>query len=202
MLLRRHFLAGMLIVTPIFVIGWILGAIVGVLWKIPAYLPEQWQPSILFHDPSLALMTNLIFTVAVTILLAIGIAFVGWVSKHYIGRKALEFVGEVIQRIPVIRSVYSALDQLMRAFGAGDGQQFNRVVYLEYPRKGSWTLAFVTGPARGQGIPSDHLNVYVPTTPNPTSGFHLIVAEAEVRDSGLSVEEAFKTILSLGIAQK
>ena len=201
-LIRRHFLAGLLIVTPIFIIGWILGAVVSVLWRIPSYLPAQLQPSILFHDPSAAVVTNLIFTVAVTVLLAIGIAFVGWVSKHYIGRKALEFVGEVIQRIPVIRSVYSALDQLMRAFGTGDGQQFNRVVYIEYPRKGSWALAFVTGPARGKGLPAELLNVYVPTTPNPTSGFHLMIAESEMRDSGLSVEEAFKTILSLGIAQK
>ena len=85
---------------------------------------------------------------------------------------------------------------------AGDKKQFSRVVYVEYPRKGSWALAFVTGSARNPtGISGDFLNVYVPTTPNPTSGFHLVVSESEVRDSHLSVEEAFSTILSLGIAQ-
>jgi len=86
---------------------------------------------------------------------------------------------------------------------AGDKQQFSRVVYVEYPRKGTYALAFVTSTARSpvENSKEIFLNVYVPTTPNPTSGFHLIVSESEVRDSNLSVEEAFKTILSLGIAQ-
>ncbi len=75
------------------------------------------------------------------------------------------------------------------------------MVYIEYPRKGCWALAFVTGKAGGPNAPANHLNVYVPTTPNPTSGFHLIVPEAEVRESQMKVEDAFKTILSLGIAQ-
>lgn len=201
-LLRRHFLAGLLIVTPILVIGWILGAIVRALWVLPTYLPDQWQPTTLFQDPTTVLLVNTVFTVAVMLLLAVGIAFVGWVSKHYIGRKALEFIGEVIQRIPLIRSIYSALDQLLRAFGTGEGAQFSRVVYVEYPRKGSWAIAFVTGPARAfTGSPDRLLNLYIPTTPNPTSGFHLMVPESEVKDSTLSVEQAFKTILSLGIAQ-
>ncbi len=101
----------------------------------------------------------------------------------------------------MVRSVYSALDQLLRTLAAGGGKQFNRVVYVEYPRKGIWALAFVTGPAREKHIPEGHLNIYIPTTPNPTSGFHLIVSEADVRESGMTVEHAFKTILSLGIAQ-
>jgi uncharacterized membrane protein len=171
------------------------------LWRLPTFLPLQWQPDVLFHDATLALLFNLVFTCGATMLLAIVIAFVGWVSKHYLGRKTLEFVAEVIQRIPVIRSVYSALDQLLRALGSGDGAQFSRVVFVEYPRKGVWAIAFVTSSAKGGGVPEKHLNVYVPTTPNPTSGFHLIVPETDVRDSTLSVEEAFKTILSLGIAQ-
>jgi len=200
-LLKRHFLAGLLIVIPIFVIGWILGAVVGVLWRLPEFLPLQWQPDFLFKDHTLALFASAVFTIASTLVLAIGIAFVGWVSKYYIGRKFLEAIVDVIQRIPVIRSVYGALDQLMRAFGTGSGNQFSRVVYVEYPRKNVWAIAFVTGPAKGPNVPEKHVNVYVPTTPNPTSGFHLIVPDAEIRDTSLSVEEAFKTIISLGIAQ-
>ena len=101
----------------------------------------------------------------------------------------------------MLRSIYGALEQLLHTLAQGGGAQFRRVVYIEYPRKDVWALAFVTGPARAPGFPDGYLNVYVPTTPNPTSGFHLLVAEAEVRPSELSVEEAFKTILSLGIAQ-
>jgi uncharacterized membrane protein len=201
-LLKRHFLAGLLIVIPIFVIGWMLGAVIGVLWRLPGLLPGEWQPDVLFHDSSMAMLVNMAFTILSTAVLAIAIAFVGWVSKHYLGRKILLFLGEVISRIPLIRSVYSALEQLMRAFGSGDGRQFSRVVYIQYPSKASWAIAFVTGEAKGPGAPANHLNVYVPTTPNPTSGFHLLVPENEVRDSPMSVEEAFKTILSLGIAQR
>lgn len=203
-LLRRHFFTGFLIVIPIFVIGWILGAVVGVIWKLPSYLPQAWQPDSLFEDHTVALLYNLLFTLSGVATLAISIAFVGWASKHYLGRKALKFIAELIHRIPVIRSVYSALDQLIRAFGPGEEgvQKFSRVVYIEYPRKGTWAIAFVTGSARASGIPENHLNVYIPTTPNPTSGFHLIVPEGEVQDTQLTVEEAFKTIISLGIAQK
>src|SRR6185437_9572390 len=120
-LLKRHFFGGLLIVIPIFVIGWLLGAVVGVLWRLPGFLPLQWQPDFLFKDHTVALLANVVFTFASTLALAIGIAFVGWASKYYIGRKVLEGIVDVIQRIPVIRSVYGALDQLLRAFGAGSG---------------------------------------------------------------------------------
>ena len=126
----------------------------------------------------------------------------GWFSRRYLGKKSLELIEEIILRIPVLRGIYTALTQMLRALTVGGGQQFHRVVYLEYPRKGLWTLAFVTGPAKGPAVPPHHLNVYVPTTPNPTSGFYLIVPEGEVRESHMKVDEAFKTILSLGIAQQ
>ena len=126
----------------------------------------------------------------------------GWASKQYLGKKTLYALEEAIERIPVIRSVYSALNQLLRGITAGGGQQFSRVVYVEYPRSGMWTLAFVTGTSQIPGDGAPALNLYVPTTPNPTSGFFLIVPEKEIRESHLSVEEAFKIILSLGIAQK
>ncbi len=200
-LLKGHFFAGMLVLLPLGVIAWIIAWVMGMLWKLHTLVPEALRPENYFSSPTAAALVNLLFTLAVTLGLAIAISLLGWSSRHYVGQKALEFIGDGIQRIPVIRSVYSALDQLLRTFSAGGGQQFNRVVYIEYPRKGIWALAFVTSAARGPGAPEHHLNVYVPTTPNPTSGFHLIVSESEVRESHLSVEEAFKTILSLGIAQ-
>ncbi len=134
-------------------------------------------------------------------ILALGISALGWASKQFIGRKILDLLADLIQRIPVLRGVYSSLDQLLKTLVSGNGQQFSRVVYVEYPRKGVWVIAFVTGPAKGPAIPPAHLNIYVPTTPNPTSGFHLIVPETDVRETQMKVEEAFKTLLSLGIAQ-
>jgi len=201
-LLKRHFLAGLFIVIPIGVIGWIIGAAVGLLWKLPYLLPDNLQPDNIFFDhATIAAFFNLILTIVAALVVTFSISFVGWASKHYLGRKALEFLAEVIARIPVIRSIYSALDQLLKTVASGDNGQFNRVVYIEYPRKGIWALAFVTSTAKPVGLPEKYVNVYIPTTPNPTSGFHLIVPENEVRDSHLSVEDAFKTILSLGIAQ-
>lgn len=199
-LLKGHFFAGLLIIIPLAVIGWIVVTVVTWLWHLHTFVPEAWRPESYVESYSAAMLLNLMFTLAAALALALGLSFLGWGSKQYLGRKVLEWIGEIIQRIPVIRSVYSALDQLLRTMASGGGQQFSRVVYVEYPRKGAWTLAFVTGPARGpEGEPS-FLNIYVPTTPNPTSGFHLIVPESDVRDSHMRVEEAFKTILSLGIA--
>jgi uncharacterized membrane protein len=201
-LLRSNFFAGLLVLIPLGVIAWIVSVVFGYLWQLHLLLPEGWQPENFLNDSSLALLLKIIFTLVGAVLLALAISILGWISKQYLGQKFLDFIAEIIQRIPVLRSIYSALDQLLKTLAVGGGQQFNRVVYIEYPRKGLWTLAFVTGPARGPGVPNGpHLNVYVPTTPNPTSGFHLIVPENEVRESHLRVEEAFKTLLSLGIAQ-
>lgn len=200
-LLKSHFFAGLLVITPLGVITWILATALGTLWRLHELLPGNWQPENVFQDPTVATVVVIGFTIGATLVLAMGISFLGWISKQYLGQKALEIVVEIIQRIPVIRSIHSALDQLLRALASGGGKQFNRVVYVEYPRPGLWTLAFVTGASAGPKSNEPHLKLYVPTTPNPTSGFYLIVPEKEVCESRLTVEEAFKTILSLGIAQ-
>lgn len=200
-LLSKYFFSGILVVIPLAVSGWIIGGVLGTLWTIQEILPPSLHPENFFPDPMMALLVRAAFTVSVALMLAIGVSFLGWMSSQYLGQKVLELIGSMIQRIPVLRTIYSSLDQLLKTMAAGGGQQFSRVVYIEYPRKGIWTLAFVTGPARTKVLPENHLNVYVPTTPNPTSGFHLIVPESEVRESNLRVEEAFKTILSLGIAK-
>jgi uncharacterized membrane protein len=201
-LLRRHFLGGMLVVVPLGVIVWLAVAALRSIWGLRELAPDSWRPEHYIPDPSLAFVVDLGLMLLVGLGLAAGISFIGWVSKQLLGQKILDFVHDhLIERIPVLRSIYSALDQLLRTMADEGGHQFRRVVYVEYPRKGVWALAFVTGPTLAPQLPKDYLNVYVPTTPNPTSGFHLLVAESEVKESGLSVEEAFRTILSLGIAQ-
>ena len=200
---RDHFFAGMLVVIPLGVIGWILATLWQSVLIFEQVMPKSWEPENFLGQGFLASASRVFFTLGLCAACVVLVSFLGWASKQYIGGKALEWVGEVIQRIPVIRSVYSSLDQLLRALAAGGGQQFSRVVYVEYPRKGMWTLAFVTGHACvpdsfGSG---KFLNIYVPTTPNPTSGFYLIVSEEDIKDANMKVEEAFKAILSLGIAQ-
>lgn len=199
--MRKHFFAGVLVAIPIGVIIWILAWVLSALWSFQDLLPRSWRPDSYVENPALAFLVNAAFTLGITAFLALNLSALGWASKQLIGEKILQLIGILIQRIPVIRSIYSALDQLLRAMTAGGGQQFSRVVYIEYPRKGVWALAFVTGPAKGPAAPPDHLNVFLPATPNPTSGFHLIVPESDIRESNMKVEEAFKTILSLGLAQ-
>ena len=200
-LLRSHFFAGVLVLAPLGVIAWLMVSTFGILWQLPGLLPVEWRPESWTAHEQLAQLLNGVLTLVLAGVAVILVSILGWVSTQYLGRKLFEALGALIQHIPVIRSIYSALDQLLRTLTTGSGQQFSRVVYVEYPRKNCWALAFVTGPARGPQAPEAHLNVYVPTTPNPTSGFHLIVPETEVRESGMKVEEAFRTLLSLGIAQ-
>ncbi|MBI5548842.1 MAG: DUF502 domain-containing protein [Deltaproteobacteria bacterium] len=199
-LLRSHFLSGLLVVTPFGVIVWISIVALQALWGLRQLVPEPWRPEHWLPSTTLAWLVDVAITLGAVAFLALSISLIGWVSKQLLGQKLLDFVADhVIQRIPVLRSVYSALEQLLRTFTQGGGQQFHRVVYVEYPRKGVWAIAFVTGPVRESALLEGLVNIYVPTTPNPTSGFHLIVPEAEVKPTNLSVEEAFRTILSLGI---
>ena len=200
-LVRKNFFAGFLILIPLGVILWILITLFLMVIDLYGFLPTAWRPDSYFEEGALkSLFTGLtIFTLLC--LLAILVTGLGMVSKFYVGERVLEVIGDVIQRIPVVGTIYGSLDQLLRAFSSSGGQQFRRVVYVEFPRKGIWTIGFVTGTNRSPLIPEGHVNLFVPTVPNPTSGFYLIVHESELKETNLKVEEAFKTLLSFGIAQ-
>lgn len=199
-LLKKYFLTGILVLIPFAVVAWIFSKIFSFFVIFLNYLPETWQPENYFST-TLAQFINFGLVIFTSVLFLLVISLLGWVSTRVIGAQIFSLMGNLIEKIPFISSIYSSLNQLLKTVASGDKQQFNRVVYLEYPRKGCWALAFVTGYAKPIEENEIYLNVYVPTTPNPTSGFHLIVNEKEVKESHLSVEEAFKTILSLGIAQ-
>jgi len=199
-LLKAHFISGLLILIPLAVIVWMISGFARFLWSLQQILPEGVRDAFLSPHHPWALLFQFAFTFGIALSLAFLISLLGWVSQLYLGQKLLELIADVIQRIPVVRSVYSALDQMIKAFGSGGGQQFSRVVYLEYPRAGVWTLGFVTGSLKSDALPAGYLNVFVPTTPNPTGGFYLLVHESEVKDARMGVEDAFRTILSLGVA--
>lgn len=191
--LKNNFLAGLLVIFPLSVIAWILSALFATLWSFRNWLPQELQPQSVFG--------NSLFSLGVLAVLIAGVSAIGLFSKFYLGRQIFQSLGYLIQRIPLIRSIYSALEQLTRAFAKGGSSgQFSRVVYIEYPRIGVWTLAFVTGENKNPVLPDAHVNLFVPTTPNPTSGFFLIARNSDLRESGMSVEEAFKNLISLGIA--
>lgn len=201
-LFRKNFLSGIFVLIPFIVIAWISLKVIRFMGTFYLLLPSDWQPMHYF-DPFTAKLLNVGITLGITVVFAVLVSLIGWISKQYLGRQLLEILSHVIDRIPVLSAIYGALRQLLKTMSTDGKQQFSRVVYVEYPRKGTWTLAFVTSETTARAIAEGKLlNIYVPTTPNPTSGFHLIVPESEVRDSGLNVEDAFKTILSLGIVHR
>lgn len=196
--LRRYFVAGLLAFAPIGITVWALAFIIRRLDNLllPAVI-EVLFPH-LEEPPDLPPLVGAIFTLLV-ILLA------GVIVRHLFGHELVRIGERLLSRVPVARSIYNGVKQLFEAILATSDAQsgFSRVVLIEYPRRGMWGIAFVTGVVRGpvkDAFPETRmLNCFVPTTPNPTSGFYLLVAENEVRDVDLSVEDAFKVIMSAGL---
>jgi uncharacterized membrane protein len=193
--IRRYFVAGLLFWVPIVVTVLIVRFLVNILDKSLLLVPAKYQPETLlgFTLPGLG------------VLLALVIVFLtGVIVANLLGRQLLRLWEAILARIPVVRSIYSGAKQVMETLITGSGKSFREVVMLEYPRKGLWTLAFVTGnaiPAVKEKISDDAISIYVPTTPNPTSGFFLMVSASEVVPLGISVEDGLKLILSTGVLQ-
>ena len=191
--LRRDFLAGLLVFVPV---GF---TVLGVLWLVDQ-LDKLVLPNI-FRALRLEIVQPRFLGAAVTLA---AILLVGALTRSFIGKSALGFWESIVERIPIARSLYAVLKQFMAAI-VGDGASppsFDRVVLIEYPRKGIFTYAFVTGESIGLApeLPDKLLKVFVSSTPNPTTGYFLLVPEEQAVETGLSVEEAFKLIISAGIA--
>ena len=126
----------------------------------------------------------------------------GMGAANLLGRKLLEIWEGLLQRIPLVRSIYNSVKQVSDTVLAPNGQAFRKAVLVQYPRQGAWTLAFLTGTPSGEvaaHLPADCVSVYVPTTPNPTSGFFLMVPRADIVELGMTVDAALKYIVSMGV---
>lgn len=131
-----------------------------------------------------------------------GVFIVGVLVRNYVGGKIVAFGENIVYRIPLIRPLYSAVKQLLTAIFSQSNDTFKRVILIEFPRKGIYSIAFVTGMPRGEIQEKTHqrvINVFLPTTPNPTSGFYLLIPESEIIPLTMTVEEAFKLLVSGGI---
>lgn len=156
-------------------------------------LPEPYNPKRLIPFP----IPGLGILVVVLVVFLIGL-----LVKNYVGSRIVEFGERIVYQIPLVRPIYSAVKQLLVAIFSQTGDGFERVVLIEYPRKGIYALGFVTGVARGevQEVTEQRvLNVFLPTTPNPTSGFYLLVPDSDIIPLKISVEDAFKLIISGGL---
>lgn len=191
--LRRYLAAGLLVWVPLGFTVLIVSFLIEFMDRTLLLLPEAYQPQVLtgYKIPGLGAVLTLVV-----------VLFTGIVVANFFGRKLVAFWEGLLSRIPLVRSIYSSAKQVAETMFSNSTRSFREVVMLEYPRKGLWTLAFVTGggirQAREQ-VGEDMISVYVPTTPNPTSGFFLMARQSEVVKLNISVDDGLKLILSTGV---
>lgn len=198
--LRAYFLAGVLILAPIAITlalaFWLIDFVDS---RIVPLIPAQWNPDTYLKD---TLGVEIGLPGLGVLVLLIVITLIGWITAGYLGRLLVRIGENVVARMPVVRSIYGAIKQIFETVLRNQSSSFRQAVLVEYPRRGLWTIAFVTGETEGEVqnlIKEDVLNIYVPTTPNPTSGFLLFVPREDVVMLDMSVEDAFKLIVSTGI---
>jgi uncharacterized membrane protein len=196
--LKNDLIAGLLVVIPLATTIWLATTVSRFVLAFLTSIPKQFNP---FNtlNPLLQELINLGVGLLVPLL---GILLIGLMARNIVGRWLLEFGEGTLLRIPLAGPVYKTLKQLLETFLQGNSSRFRRVVLVEYPREGLFALGFVTG-VMGTSIAASFeqtmLSVFIPTAPNPTTGWYAVVPENSVRDLDLSVEDAFRTIISAGI---
>lgn len=186
-------LTGLLILIPIFVTIYIATGMINFIDSIGDILPKKLNPDtyLPFRIPGLGILYTVILALTT-----------GLLVRNYIGKKALGYWEMIVDKIPLVRVLYSALRQVSQAIFVKGDTQFKKVALIEYPRRGIYSLGFITGRASHKLSANTHpqlIGVFVPTTPNPTSGFYLMVPEEDIVNVDISIEDAFKLILSGGM---
>lgn len=187
---KRYFVTGLLIWIPLVITIWVIALLVNTL---ESFVPRFLSPQSLFgvHIPGFQLVLVLV-VVLVT----------GLLGANFIGRALVDRWEKLLGRIPLVRSIYNSVKQVSDTVLAPNGQAFREAVLVQYPRHGSWTIAFLTGVPGGEvanRLKGDYVSVYVPTTPNPTSGFFLMMPRGDVQMLDMSVDAALKYIVSMGV---
>ena len=198
--LRQYFITGLLVWLPVGVTVWVLLWLVGILDSIFLGVLAAVEAVVPGLTP-LADQLRRIPGLGV-ILVAVVVVSTGLFVANMFGQWWLRQWERLMHRIPVVRSIYSSVKQVSDTLFSGSGQAFSKALLIQYPRQGAWTIAFLTGKPGGEvarHLDGDYISVYVPTTPNPTSGFFLMVPRADVVELKMSVDEALKYIISMGV---
>ncbi|MEL6131415.1 MAG: DUF502 domain-containing protein [Cyanobacteria bacterium J06636_28] len=192
---KNDLIAGLLVVIPLATTIWLTITVASWVIRALTRFPKQLNPFVDLH-PALVALFNLGVGFAVPLL---AILLIGLMARNIAGRWLLDFGERILQSIPLAGSVYKTLKQLLETVLQDTKTQFRRVVLVEYPRRGIWAIAFVTSSVTSMNPDSQMLSIFVPTTPNPTSGWYAVVPETDVVNLSISIEEAFKVLLSGGI---
>jgi uncharacterized membrane protein len=193
--LRRYFVAGLLVWIPLGITLWVLKLLVDVMDQSLLLVPENYHSDKLFgfHVPGM----GIILTVAIVLA-------TGALAANFFGRKLLGLGDSALSRIPIVRSIYSGVKQISDTLFSPEGNAFRRAVLVRYPHAGAWTVALVTGTPQHEvaaKLGTEQISVFVPTTPNITSGFFLIVPRSETIELDMTVDAALKYIISMGVAE-
>ncbi len=193
--MKRYFLTGIVVLIPLVITVWVLRLIVNTLDETLFLLPASVRPEALFgfHIPGLGVLVTLLI-----------VLFTGAIAANLLGRRLLQLGEDLLARIPVVNTIYTGVKQVSDTLFSSSGQAFRKVLLVRYPHQGVWTLAFLTGTPQGviaEKLGEPHLNVYVPTTPNPTSGFFLMVPVRDVIELDIAVDDALKHIISMGVVE-
>jgi uncharacterized membrane protein len=193
---RSSFLTGLVVVAPVLLTGWLIWTVTGWIdsWVLPL-IPERWRPDAVVGMDlrGVGLVIFLLFTVVT-----------GWIAKGLIGRSLIRLAESIVDRMPVIRTVYNGAKQIAETIFAQTDTKFDKACLVQYPRPGIWAIGFISTRAKGEvaAALADHgsiLSVFLPTTPNPTSGFLLYVPAQDVIMLDMKVEDAAKLIISAGL---
>ncbi|HSD99859.1 MAG TPA: DUF502 domain-containing protein [Burkholderiales bacterium] len=192
-LIRRYFITGLLIWVPLVITLWVLDLLVGTMDQTLLLLPAQWRTEswIGVHVPGLGVILTLVVVFAT-----------GVFAANIIGQQLVRFWEGVLARIPVVNSIYTGVKQVSDTLFAPGGKAFRKALLVQWPGPGSWTIAFLTGTPGGdvvKHLKGDYVSIYVPTTPNPTSGYFVMVPRDAVIELDMTVDEALKYIISMGV---
>ncbi|MFH1124560.1 MAG: DUF502 domain-containing protein [Pseudomonadota bacterium] len=191
--IKSYFLTGLLVILPLYVTGSILWFLINGMDAVLKYVPQKYLPETYLNIriPGLGLILALIL-----------ILIVGLLARNIVGRKVVHWTDRIVNRIPLARIIYLAIKQLMEGVFLPSTRAFRRAVMVEFPRQGVYSIGFLTGVSKGEvqeKTARKVVNIFIPTTPNPTTGYFVMVPEEEVIPLSMSIEDAFKLIISGGI---
>ena len=192
-MLKRYFITGLLVLVPLVITIWVLKTLLDIIDQTLLLFPTSWRPEMVlgFYVPGV----GAVLTLAIVLV-------TGVIATNFFGKRIILFWEGLLSRVPVVKSIYYSVKQVSDTLFSDSGQAFHQTLLVQYPRRGSWTIAFKTGQPGGDIVnylKGDYVSVYIPTTPNPTSGFFLMMPRSDVIELDMSVDEALKYIISMGV---
>lgn len=191
--MKRYFITGLLVLVPLFITLWVLTTLISLMDQSLLLLPSAWRPEAQFGRsiPGIGALLTLVI-----------IFTTGLIATNFFGRQLINLWENLLGRVPVVKSIYNSVKQVSDTLFSDSGNAFRKALLVQFPREGSWTIAFLTGQPGGDvsnHLRGDFVSVYVPTTPNPTGGYFLMMPKADVIELDMSVDEALKYIISMGV---